>query len=97
MIENLEEISLKIHNALFSNKEKVKLDGKERKIKKTSRKRLRYVDISGIRFIEQNPEKDSQWAKKARNGEQITWIIKIKGWKYLGQIHDGEFKAFDKD
>jgi hypothetical protein len=45
--------------------------------------------IEGYSFLEQNPKKSSHWAKLAREGSLIMWIV--KGRRYLGQVRDGTF------
>ena len=39
------------------------------------------VKIPGIgTFIEQNPNKETDYAKRAKNGESITWLIRDMNW-----------------
>jgi uncharacterized protein YecE (DUF72 family) len=90
---NLEKILRKAHNAIFSDQNTVTIEGKEYPIKKTSKKGLRCVYHDEYFFIEQNPNTNSHWAKKARNGEKITWAI--KGNQYIANIHEGKFHYFD--
>ncbi|MFX0071154.1 MAG: hypothetical protein ACFFAO_08690 [Candidatus Hermodarchaeota archaeon] len=92
-MENLDKVSKIIHQAIFSNEKDFQIEGDELVVKKFS-SGLRYVDYIGYRFIEQNRRKKSQWAKKAREGHEISWII--KGRKYIGQVFDGEFKKLGK-
>ncbi|TFF87662.1 MAG: hypothetical protein EU549_04335 [Promethearchaeota archaeon] len=90
-MEDLEVISIKIHDAIFSDTDHVKIEDSEIPVK-TFSSGLRYVDYSNYRYVEQNSNKSSHWAKKAREGHQITWIF--EGRKYIGQIFDGKFKLF---
>ncbi len=85
----LEERVLKIFNAIFSNQTKVELEEGTYRIGKT-RGGLRSVTIEGIFYIEQNPHKESRWAKQAQAGHQIMWGIKKR--VYVLQVVDGEFK-----
>ena len=94
-MENLEEISLKIFEAIFSDSKNVNIDDIEYPIKKFSSSKLKYVDYFGYRFVEQNPRKQSQWAKKAREGHKIIWVF--KGRRYFAQILDGKFKILKKE
>jgi len=87
-MENLKENGLKIFNALFERKKSVEIDDIEYPIKKFS-SGVKYVDLFGYRYIEQNRNKKSEWGKKAREGHKIMWII--KGRRYMAQIMDGEF------
>jgi hypothetical protein len=52
---------------------------------------LRYADYDGFRFIQQNPNKSSKFAKEARGGKKITWGMptgvpegnKAEPWLYI--------------
>ncbi|MFX1366621.1 MAG: hypothetical protein ACFFCE_16795 [Promethearchaeota archaeon] len=92
-MENLKDNGLKIFEALFEHKKKVIIDDIEYPIKKFS-SGVRYVDIFGYRFIEQNRNKKSEWGKKAREGHKIMWII--KGRRYMVRIMDGEYTELKK-
>jgi len=87
-MENLEEKGLKIYNAIFQGEKNVEIDEIEYPIKKFS-SLIKYVDLFGYRFIEQNKNKKSEWGKKAREGHKIMWII--KGRRYMVRIMDGEY------
>lgn len=87
-MENLKENGLKIYKAIFEGRKKVEIDEIEYSIEKFS-SGIKYVDLFGFRFIEQNRNKKSEWGKKAREGHKIMWII--KGRRYLVRIIDGEF------
>lgn len=89
-IDNLEEISLKIHDAIFSGDESVDINGEKYAIKRTSKKKLKKVEFGDYLFIEQNPEKDSHWAKKARNGAEILWVM--KDFDYYARVYKGNYK-----
>ena len=52
-MENLEEKGLIIYNAIFQGEKKVEIDEIEYPIKKFS-SGIKYVDLFGYRFIEQN-------------------------------------------
>ncbi len=92
-MEELKENGLKIFNALFERKKSVEIDEIEYDIKRFS-SGVRYVDLFGYRYIEQNRNKKSEWGKKAREGHQIMWII--KGRRYIAQILDGQYKDLKK-
>ena len=92
-VENLENYGMTIYNALFDKKKSVEIEGIEYKFEKFS-SGVRYLDLFGYRYIEQNRNKKSEWGKKAREGHQIIWII--KGRRYIAQILDGEFKDLTK-
>ena len=84
---------LKIYNAIFERKKSVEIDEIEYEIKKFS-SGVKYVDLFGYRYIEQNRNKKSEWGKKAREGHKIMWII--KGRRYIAQILDGQYKDLKK-
>ncbi len=92
-MENLKENGLKIYKAIFEGKKKVELDEIEYSIEKFS-SGIKYVDLFGYRYIEQNRNKKSEWGKKAREGHKIMWII--KGRRYLVRIIDEEFVYLKK-
>ena len=92
-MENLKEKGLEIFKAIFEGKKSVEIDDIKYAIKKFS-SGIKYVDIFGYRFIEQNRRKKSEWAKKAREGHKIIWII--KGRRYLAQIMDGKYTDLTK-
>ena len=93
IMEQLKEKCLKIYNSIFEGKKSVEIEGIEYPIKKFS-SNIRYVDLFGYRYIEQNRNKKSEWGKKAREGHKIMWII--KGRRYMAQIEDGMFKDLKK-
>ena len=93
-MENLKENGLKIYRAIFEGKKEVELEGIEYAIKKFS-SGVKYVDLFGYRYIEQNRNKKSEWGKKAREGSKIMWII--KGRRYMVRIMDGEYEVLKKN
>ena len=92
-MEDLKEKGLKVYNAIFQGEKSVELDEIQYSIKKFS-SGIKYVDLFGYRFIEQNKNKKSEWGKKAREGHKIMWII--KGRRYLSQILDGKYSDLKK-
>ncbi|NHJ22211.1 MAG: hypothetical protein EAX91_14795 [Candidatus Lokiarchaeota archaeon] len=93
IVENLKEKGLKIYNAIFQGEKSVEIDDIDYPIKKFS-SGIKYVDLFGYRFIEQNKNKKSEWGKKAREGHKIMWII--KGRSYISQILDGDYIELKK-
>ena len=66
-----------------------KLFGGGRGVSRFSRSNLRYVNLSdGAVLIEQNPKKQSEWAKLASQGHRIAWVM--RDGEYLARIIDGE-------
>ena len=87
-MEDIKIKGLKIYKAIFEGEKNVEIDEIEYLIKKFS-SGIKYVDLFGYRFIEQNWRKKSEWGKKAREGHKIMWII--KGRRYIARIMDGEY------
>jgi hypothetical protein len=56
--------------------------------------KVRLFKIEGYSYLEQNPDSGSNWAKMAREGTQIMWVM--KGRRYLAQVRDGVFYDFRK-
>jgi hypothetical protein len=94
MGEKLRDKALKAYEAIFNNQETIEIDGYTYHMDYTSLQNLRKFNIDGYNYLEQNPDKGSSWAKMAREGHQIMWIM--KGRRYLAQVMDGEFHDFRK-
>jgi hypothetical protein len=92
-MESLKEITLAIYEAIFSNKDKVEIEGQLYPIHAT-RTGLRNVKYSGIWFIEQNPQKSSRYAQMAQEGHQIMWGL--KGRNYVIRVLDSKFTLLKK-
>ena len=88
-MENLKEVALKVYDAIFQNQDSVEINGVIYNIWKTSRAKLRYVQMGKYNLIEQNPNKASRWAKMAREGHKILWVR--EGLKYIASVRDGKF------
>ncbi|MFX1483411.1 MAG: hypothetical protein ACFFCP_09500 [Promethearchaeota archaeon] len=88
-VDKISDVANKIYDAIFDGLDSVEIDGESIPITKTSRSKVRLVERDGFTFIEQNPHKDSRWAKLAQEGAQIMWVM--RGRKYLAQIKDGKF------
>lgn len=93
-MEDLKINGLKIYNAIFTSKNSVEIDDVEYPIKKFS-SGIKYLDLFGYRYIEQNRRKKSEWGKKARQGHKIMWII--KGRRYVARIMDGNFTELTRN
>lgn len=71
-----------------------KLFGGGRGVKKFARSGLRYVNLpGGAVLVEQNPKKNSEWAKLASNGHHVAWAMR-EG-EYLARVVDGEVVMLD--
>jgi len=69
-----------IHQAIHNNDNDVSINGTKYHIAKRSNG-LKSVKIPGFgTFIEQNPEETTEYAKKAKKGDTITWLVKESSW-----------------
>lgn len=88
-IDGLKEIATAVYSAIFSGLDVVEIEGNVYPIKRTSKSKVRLVERGGYTYIEQNPHKESSWAKLAQEGHQIIWVM--QGRRYLAQVKDGNF------
>ncbi|HEX8139092.1 MAG TPA: hypothetical protein VF544_16105 [Pyrinomonadaceae bacterium] len=66
-----------------------KLFGGGRGVRRFARSGLRYVNLKeGAVLVEQNPKTRSEWAKLAREGHRIAWVL--RDGEYLARVVDGE-------
>lgn len=86
--DRLETCARKAYDAIFEDRNSVEIDGETYSLEHT-RGGLRKFSIEGMTFMEQNPDKDSVWAEKARDGAQIMWVM--KGRQYLARVMDGRY------
>lgn len=68
-----------LYNAIFEDTGIKLTDGTIIPVKKQS-KNLRSLEFRGVTFIEQNPNKDSSYAKLAREGHRLMWGIRDPNW-----------------
>lgn len=68
---------------------------KEYNLEKTKIKGLNAFRLPGLLFIEQNPKKGTNWARLAKKGHKIMWVINTKSNKYLALIHNGLLKRLN--
>jgi hypothetical protein len=76
----------------------VVLDGKRYPIVRTSKRKLREVDLlfdgKEIRGLEQNPETKSRWAAMARDGKKVMQFLS-EG-RYVANVVDGKVTLYGK-
>lgn len=77
------DVAIAIHNAIHSDAKEVVIDGKTYPIKSG---KLRYMDLGDTRFMEQNPNKLTPYAKRAQAGHKITWGMAYPHWL---RVEDG--------
>lgn len=66
---------IKVHNVIHSDKIGIKFSNQIFYKRHTPITGCRYITIGNIKFIEQNPNKDSFYSKEAQRGNTITWAI----------------------
>lgn len=72
-----------------------KLFGGGRGVRRFARSNLRYVKLDDDTvLVEQNPNKSSEWAKLARDGRRIAWVLR-EG-EYLARVVDAEVVMLDR-
>lgn len=65
-----------IYTAIFERAPGFRLaDGTRLRTKSFCEGKILGVDYKGHRYLEQNPEKNSLWGYRAREGARIMWII----------------------
>ena len=90
MLKPVKETWRRIHQAIHDGSMFVTIDNKPVKVGKSG-KGLRYVlysdmELGPCTFMEQNKEKQSEYAERARNGETLTWVMPqntAKSWKLI--------------
>jgi hypothetical protein len=89
-MEDLEDKALKVYEAMFKEKETVDIEGETYYFDRTPQLGLKLLTIGEHKFLEQNPEKDSTWGEKTREGHKILWVL--KDGDYIAQVYDGDFR-----
>ncbi len=60
-----------------------------RGVRKFARSGLRHVALPcNAVLVEQNPKKQSEWGKLAREGHRVAWVL--RDGEYLARVVDGE-------
>jgi len=93
-LRDLREVALRAYEAIFEGRESVDINGGVYLIERTPRAGLRFEEVGEYSFLEQNPRKASHWAKMAREGHRILWVM--RGRRYLATVRDGEFHDLRK-
>lgn len=71
-----------------------KLFGGGRGVRRFARSGLRYVNLkAGAVLVEQNPKTRSEWARLAKEGHRIAWVL--RDGEYLARVVDGEVVMLD--
>ena len=71
-----------------------KLFGGGRGVRKFARSGLRHVPLpDNAVLVEQNPKKQTEWARLAREGHRVAWVL--RDGEYLARVVDGEVVMLD--
>lgn len=65
-----------------------KLFGGGRGVRRFQQSGVRHVKLGDCELIEQNPHKASEWARLAKQGRRVAWLM--RDGKYLARVVDGE-------
>jgi hypothetical protein len=94
MTAKAEQIDLPTEAEILSAYEKLFGDAK-RGVRRFKQSGLRYVKFPGdLALIEQNPNKESQWAELAQRGHKIAWLM--KNGTYLARVMDGKVEILPR-
>src|SRR6476469_6577561 len=90
---NLEEILVSVwQQVMVDDAITVNVCGKNFRVKKTSRSKLREVDFEcegeKLRGLEQNPHTRSNWAKLAREGKKVMQFL--RDGQYVANVVEGK-------
>jgi hypothetical protein len=80
----LKDLFTKVMNGIFLKKDKIKVMNVEFRVLKFKNGEVRGFNIGPYRFLQQNMKTSSYWAKLAKQGHRIAWIL--KDGKYVGQL-----------
>lgn len=94
MTEKEQETQLPSSEELLAAYEK--LFGKNRTgVKHYKKSGVYYVELPhDMVLIEQNAQKDSHWAQKAREGQKIAWVM--KDGEYLARVVQGKVEILHR-
>ena len=74
----------------------VKLDDESYPVRRTSRSKLREVDVRiagrALRGVEQNPATASRWAKLAKEGKKVMQFL--ENGRYVAAVVDGKITLY---
>ena len=94
MSEKDQQIELPTREEIFANYEKLFATDKGA-VRRFKQSGLRYIQFpGGMILVEQNPNKQSQWAELALKGHQIAWLMKEGD--YLARVIDGEVEILSR-
>mmetsp|Transcript_152865 Transcript_152865/g.292767 ORF Transcript_152865/g.292767 Transcript_152865/m.292767 type:complete len:717 (+) Transcript_152865:65-2215(+) len=84
-----EKDALAVHKAIHGGKASVKLTSGEGFPVETNSSKCKVVNLPGVKAMEQNQTKSSEYAKMAKAGSKITWIMGSGPGGSWGLVVDG--------
>ena len=99
MAAGLDETLISVwRQVLVEDAKAVSVDGRSFPVRRTSRSRLREVDLQfegkTLRGLEQNPKTASRWAKLAREGKKVMQFLDTG--RYVAVVVDGKVEIYGK-
>lgn len=99
MAPSLEETLISVwRQAMVENARAVTLDNRSYPVRRTSRSRLREVDLEFegqmLRGLEQNPNTGSRWAQLAREGKKVMQFLIDR--RYVANVVDGKVQFYGR-
>ena len=99
MAASLEETLISVwQQAMVDEAKTVTVEGRTFPVRRTSRSRLREVDLQfegyELRGLEQNPETGSRWARLAREGKKVMQFLRER--RYIAVVVDGKVQFYGK-
>jgi|SRR5712671_5321224 len=99
MAAGLDETLISVwRQVLVEDAKAVSVDGRSFPVRRTSRSRLREVDLQfegkTLRGLEQNPKTASRWAKLAREGKKVMQFLDTG--RYVAVVVDGKVQLYGK-
>jgi hypothetical protein len=97
MAASLEETLVSVwHQVMVEDTKIVTLGEQKFPVRRTSRSRLREVDVQfgghELRGLEQNPETGSRWAQLARQGKKVMQFLHQR--RYIAVVVDGKVQFY---
>ncbi|WP_372366270.1 toll/interleukin-1 receptor domain-containing protein [Candidatus Uabimicrobium sp. HlEnr_7] len=86
---DIEDLTTKVADAMFNDHKEVIVGKYQYWVKKYKSNGVHFVDIKPYRFLEQNPNKPSQYGKMAKAGHKVIWVT--KNGNYFARWVDGQF------
>jgi hypothetical protein len=104
LARRIDEVAMEVYKQLFSDADEVELLGQKFKVHTLGQGlALRAVEIPingmHIRFIQQNPNTASEWARRAARGDKVMQVVindaDVQGSdKWIGNVDNGHWNPY---